>query len=172
TALGFDFAADGYDGLFVWKANSCLRGSALAAPGSGTCAPFSPPIDTNGTAVRSNFDNPALSDDKEMMAADTSASSPYKDNVYITWTIFDFSCTGGSYCESPIYFSKSSDGGVTWSAATIISGINPATCKYGNAFNPALDPHSCNFSQGSYPVVGPDGTIYVVFNNSNTSIDA
>jgi hypothetical protein len=43
TALGFDFAQDGFDGLFVWKSNSCLKGSALHAPGSGSCAPFSPP---------------------------------------------------------------------------------------------------------------------------------
>src|SRR5256714_1778807 len=62
TALGFDFAQDGFDGLFVWKSNSCLKGSALHAPGSGSCHPFKPPFDSNGVAVRTNFDNPALSD--------------------------------------------------------------------------------------------------------------
>src|SRR5206468_3804724 len=164
TALGFDFAQDGYDGLFVWKANSCLRGSALAAPGSGTCAPFSPPIDTNGTAVRSNFDNPALSDDKEMMAADTSASSPYKDNVYITWTIFDFSCTGGSYCDSPNYFSKSSDGGTTWSDPVRV-GRDYALQPYsvpGNEitdcalFRQCLPPNG--YRTDDYPSMGIDST--------------
>ena len=33
VALGADFAQDAFDGLFVWKSNSCLRGSALHSPG-------------------------------------------------------------------------------------------------------------------------------------------
>jgi hypothetical protein len=172
TALGFDFAQDGFDGLFVWKSNSCLKGSALHAPGSGSCHPFQPPFDSNGTAVRTNFDNPALSDDKELMATDAWPNSPYRDNVYITWTIFDFSCPGGSYCESPIYFSKSTDGGVSWSSPMIISGSSARLCRFGSQFNHSLDPHACNFDQGSDPIVGPDGTIYVVFNNTNTSKNA
>ena len=147
----------------------CLKGSALHAPGSGSCHPFTPPFDSNGPAVRTNFANPALSDDKELMAADAWPNSPYRDNVYITWTIFDFSCPGGSYCESPIYFSKSTDGGVSWSSPMVISGSSSTYCHFGNVFKPSLDPHSCNFDQGSDPVVGPDGTIYVVFNNTNTS---
>jgi hypothetical protein len=168
TALGFDFAQDGYDGLFVWKSNSCLKGSVLHAPGSGSCDPFSPPFDANGVAVRSNFDDPAFSDDKELMAADAWPHSPYRDNVYITWTIFDFHC-GGSFCASPIYFSKSSDGGMSWSDPMVISGSSSEWCAHGDLFDPSADPHACNFDQGSDPVVGPDGTIYVVFNNSNTT---
>jgi hypothetical protein len=171
TALGFDFAQDGFDGLFVWKSNSCLKGSALHAPGSGSCDPFSPPLDSNGVSVRTNFDNPNLSDDKELMAADASPTSPYRDNVYITWTIFDFGGPSG-YRQSPIYFSKSTDGGVSWSTPSVISGSSSAYCNHGDFFDPSLPEHSCNFDQGSYPVVGPDGTIYVVFNNSNTSAAA
>ena len=171
TALGFDFAQDGYDALLVWKSNSCLKGSVMHAPGSGSCDPFSPPLNANSVAVRSNFDNQSLSDDKELMAADTWPNSPYRDSVYITWTIFDFSC-GGGYCESPIYFAKSTDGGVDWSAPMVISGKSTEWCHHGDLFNRALDPNACNFSQGSDPVVGPDGTIYVVFNNGNTTKDA
>ena len=105
------------------------------------------------------------------MAADRFATSRFRDNVYITWTIFDFSCGPQrvEYCASPIYFSRSSDGGVTWSRPLKISGSNPAVCDFGNLFRRSLPEHACNFDQGSFPTVGPDGTIYVVFNNSNTS---
>jgi len=123
--------------------------------------------------VRTNFDNPALSDDKPLIAADSFTSSPFRDNVYVTWTIFDFSCgaSGTDFCDSPIFFSRSTDGGVTWSDALEISGNSPA-CNFANLFDPTRDPHDCNFDQGSHPIVGPDGTIYVVFNNTNTSSTA
>src|SRR5262249_27437699 len=151
--------------VFAWKSNSCLKGSALHTPGSGSCDPFSAPLSATATVIRTNFSDPALSDDKEFVAADHFVGGPFQDNVYVTWTIFDFSCPHGSYCQSPIYFSKSSDGGVTWSAATIISGVNADLCQFGNVFKHKLDEHACNFDQGSYPVVGPDGSINVVFNN-------
>jgi hypothetical protein len=174
TAIGFDAFQDFFGGLFVWKSNSCLKGTALHTPGSGSCRPFSPPLSGTAVPVRLNFDNPDLSDDKEFMAADSFRSSPFRDNVYITWTIFDFSCgaQGGEYCESPIFFSRSENGGVTWSEPLEISGNNPALCNFGDLFNPAENPNDCNFSQGSYPLVGPDGTIYVIYNNFNTSPEA
>jgi hypothetical protein len=171
TAIGFDDFQDPFGGLFVWKSNSCLKGSALHTPGSGSCNPFTPPISATAIPIRTNFDNPALFDDKNLMAADYFKGSPFRDNVYITWTLFDFSCgrTEDQYCESPIFFSRSTNGGVNWSRPLEISGRNPEICDFGNFFDPDGSPGSCNFSQGSYPLVGPDGTIYVVFNNSNTS---
>jgi hypothetical protein len=92
--------------------------------------------------------------DKELMTADAHVSSPKRDNVYMTWTKFN---TAG---HSPIYFSQSTDGGATWSAGIEISGSNPAICTV-----PAVGP--CNDDQGSDPVVGPDGTVYVAFANGN-----
>ena len=92
--------------------------------------------------------------DKELMTADAWASSPKRDNVYMTWTKFN---TAG---HSPIFFSQSTDGGATWSPGIEISGSNPAICTV-----PAVGP--CNDDQGSDPVVGPDGTIYVAFANGN-----
>jgi hypothetical protein len=125
-----------------------------------------PPIDASGMNVRDNFSDPLLGDDKNLMAADPYKSSPFTNNVYITWTIFRFDPTG-LYLESPIFFTRSEDGGVTWTAPLQISGNSP-DCVGGDAFDPTVAPDSCNFSQGSYPVVGPDGTIYVTFNNCNT----
>ena len=92
--------------------------------------------------------------DKELMTADAWTSSPKRDNVYMTWTKFN---TAG---HSPIFFSQSTDGGATWSPGIEISGSNPAICTV-----PAVGP--CNDDQGSNPVVGRDGTIYVAFSNGN-----
>jgi hypothetical protein len=174
TAIGFDVFQDPFGGLFVWKSNSCLKASALHTPGSGSCDPFKPPISATAIPIRTNFDNPALSDDKNMMAVDHFRGSPFKDNVYVTWTIFDFSCgpENVDFCESPIFFSRSTDGGVNWSEPLEISGNNPDICRFGDFFDPNENANACNFSQGSYPLVGPDGTIYVVFNNSNSSPEA
>ena len=92
--------------------------------------------------------------DKELMTADAWVSSPKRDNVYMTWT--KFNAAG----HSPIFFSQSTNGGATWSTGIEISGSNPAICTV-----PAVGP--CNDDQGSDPVVGPDGTIYVAFANGN-----
>jgi hypothetical protein len=173
SAIAFDAFQDPFSGVFVWKSNSCLKGSALHTPGSGSCDPLVEPLSASAAVVHTTFDNPALSDDKEWLAVDYFAGSPFKDNVYVTWTLFDFSCGPDQveYCESPIFFSRSTDGGVNWSEAIDISGSSPV-CNFGDLFDPTEDPHSCNFSQASYPLVGPDGTIYVAFNNSNTSPEA
>jgi hypothetical protein len=72
----------------------------------------------------------------------------------MTWTRFN------AQGHSPIYFSQSTDGGAHWSTPIEISGSNPAICTV-----PAVGP--CNDDQGSDPVVGPDGTVYVAFANGN-----
>jgi hypothetical protein len=174
SAIAFDAFQDGFSALVVWKSNYCLKGSALHTPGSGSCEPFSPPLAATAIVPNHNFLNPVLSDDKNLMAADPYPDSPFRDNVYVTWTIFDFSCgpNGIDYCESPIFFTRSEDGGVTWSDPLEISGDNPDVCDFGDLFDETESPSACNFSQGSYPLVGPDGTIYVVFNNANTSPEA
>jgi hypothetical protein len=166
SAIAFDAFQDGLAALLVWKANSCLQGSALHTPGSGGCDPFVAPLDATPIVVRDNFDDQLLSDDKNLMTADAHPGSPFVDNVYITWTIFRFDDTG-LYLESPIFFSRSEDGGVTWSDALEISGAS-ADCVGGDLFDPTEAPNTCNFDQGSYPIVGPDGTVYVTFNNCNT----
>jgi len=167
TAIAFDAFQDGFGALVVWKANSCLRGSALHTPGSGACEPdFVPPLGAGPVVIRDNFADPLLSDDKNLMAADSFKDSPFRNHVYVTWTIFRFDADG-LYLESPIFFSRSKDGGVSWSDALEISG-NSAGCVGGDLFDPTEAADTCNYDQGSYPLVGPDGTVYVAFNNCNT----
>jgi hypothetical protein len=171
VTLGADFAQDAFDGVFAWKSNSCLKGSALHTPGSGGCSPFEPPSSATAVPIRTNFANPGLSDDKELMAVDTSPTSPHKGNIYVTWTLFNFTCgsSGTDFCDAPIVFSRSRNRGQTWSDPTEISGANPDLCDFGDTFDPSEPAHACNNNQYSDPVVGPDGTLYVFFMNYNTN---
>jgi hypothetical protein len=109
--------------------------------------------------------------DKNFITADFYTGSPFRDNVYVTWTVFKANCgpnqTG--LCSSPIYFSKSTDHALTWSKPKEISGNNPALCFFGNFFDPSRNQHDCDFDQGSDPIVLPNGTIVVTFNNGNTA---
>ncbi len=117
--------------------------------------------------------NPSVVHDKPFIAADSFASSPFKDYVYITWTVFNFSCVANTnpYCSGAIYFSRSTDHAVTWSKPTEISGKAQGLCYFGNYFDPKQSPDACNFDQGSEPVVRPNGDLVVIFTNGNTAAD-
>jgi len=90
---------------------------------------------------------PSVLNDKEWIAADSNASSPFRDRIYVTWTRFVFNPANGRYVQSPIAFAYSTDHGATFSRPTMISG----NVLYG---------------QGSRPVVAPDGTLYVFWDGS------
>jgi hypothetical protein len=91
--------------------------------------------------------SPSTLNDKEWIAVDSHTSSAFRDNVYVTWTRFLFNAHNASYTQSPIFFARSTDGGATFSSPKAISG----NVLYG---------------QGSRPVVGPDGTLYVFWDGS------
>jgi hypothetical protein len=117
--------------------------------------------------------------DKNFITADKYASSPNRDNVYVTWTVFKSSPTCGlpnpkaeeRYCSSPIYGSMSTNHGRTWSTPELISGTSTALCSFGNFFDATEPAHACNFDQGSEPSVLPNGELEVIFNNGNTAAD-
>ena len=147
----------------VAKSNVGIGGAFYHTPNSALS--FQTYRDTPLGVVASD-NNPNIFHDKEFIVADATASSPKADNVYATWTRFDFSGgpVGG---HSPIYFSQSTNGGATWSPGIEISGANAAVCT---AFSNEVDPSACDQDQGSHPIVGPDGTIYVAFGNGNTPL--
>jgi len=91
--------------------------------------------------------SPSTLNDKEWIAVDSHVSSQFRDNVYVTWTRFKFNGHNGAYTQSPIFFVRSTDGGATFSDPKAISG----DVLYG---------------QGSRPVVGPDGSLYVFWDGS------
>jgi hypothetical protein len=102
---------------------------------------WGPPTFINATT------SPATLNDKEWIAADAHSGSPFQDRVYVTWTRFIFNPANGAYTQSPIALAYSTDGGHTFSSPQLISG----NVLYG---------------QGSRPVVGPDGTVYVFWDGS------
>lgn len=81
--------------------------------------------------------------DKEWMETDTYATSPCSDTVYIVHTDFR-----GGFGSSPILFSRSTDGGVTFS--------QPKKITSGGA-------SGTSFNQGADIAVGPDGAVYVAY---------
>jgi hypothetical protein len=167
TCVGFDIASNA--GLaFVVPSPPGAKGSyfdQVPAP-EGLSAPY-----TGREHIIAEDNSAAASYDAPKVAADAFVGSPNRDNVYFTWTVFDFSCgpNQDEYCESPIWGSMSTDHGFTWSTPEKISGINPAVCTLGNSFNPDLDPGSCNLDGHSDLVVRPNGELAVTFISQNTS---
>lgn len=74
--------------------------------------------------------------DKEMIAADNTKSSPYKNNFYCSWT--NFSSGNGA-----VDFNRSTDNGATFST--------PVTLRSG----------AVGFGQGTNVQTGPNGEVYV-----------
>ncbi|HSC48680.1 MAG TPA: sialidase family protein [Gaiellaceae bacterium] len=105
--------------------------------GSGHLS-WGPPTFINQTTA------PSTLNDKEWIAADSNVSSPFRDRVYVSWTRYIFNANNGNYVQSPIFFASSSNGGATFTAPKSISG-------------------NVLYSQGSRPIVGYDGTLYVIF---------
>lgn len=97
--------------------------------------------------------NPNDFNDKEWVTADATPGSPYFGRVYVTWT--EFRSIGGA--PSPVMVTVSTDGGRTFSSPTQLS--------------PAAD-NTVLGRQGSQPAVGPDGTVYAVWEESGKQVVA
>jgi hypothetical protein len=99
--------------------------------------------------------------DKPYVTVDNNPTSPHFGRLYVTYTRFLFEQMG-NYLQSPIYLSFSDDGGQTFSTPQQISGTSTTLCS-----QPAVPANAgiCNEDQSSIPVVGPDGTLYVAFEN-------
>jgi hypothetical protein len=105
----------------------------------------------------------AASFDGPKVAADANPQSPNRDNVYSTFTVFNFTCGANQdeYCSSTIY-------GFTWSTPEPISGANAGICVLGNALDPSADPAACNLNGHSDIAVLPTGDLAVSIQNGNT----
>lgn len=76
-------------------------------------------------------------------------------NIYLTWTQFDDYGDPSSSCKTQIRFSKSTDGGETWTAAIKINEVD------GNCID------SDDTVEGAVPAVGPNGEIFVAWAGPN-----
>jgi hypothetical protein len=97
--------------------------------------------------------------DKPWIAVDQS-EGPQRGFIYVVWS-YDHKGTCGGYnnCSEELAFSRSTDGGKTFSPVSLIEGnapfcTNPATGRPAGSTK-------CDAMQGAIPVVGPDGTLYV-----------
>jgi hypothetical protein len=106
--------------------------------------------------------------DKPWVAVDRT-NGPERGAIYVAWS-YDYGgdCGEGNPCVNEIAFSRSSDGGKTYSPPRMVEGSAPFCA---NAL-PDRPPHAmrCDAAIGATPVVEPDGTLAVAFLNSYSSI--
>jgi BNR/Asp-box repeat len=94
--------------------------------------------------------NGSKAQDKHWIATD------WKTNhLYVTWTQFDKYGSALATDSSNILFSKSVDGGASWSAAKRINKLA------GDCVDSDLT------AEGAMPCVGPNGEVYVAWSNRN-----
>lgn len=115
-----------------------------------------------GRPVIEDFDTTgATLQDKPYGTVDNHVASPFRDRIYVTWT--NFAADGTAY----IYESHSADYGETFSAP-VAASLDSSLCT--NTFSLPTPLGHCNSNQDSQPFTGPDGTLYVVFNNYNNTV--
>ena len=95
--------------------------------------------------------------DKNWITVDTNASSPYFGRVYLSWTEFRSATQKGNGSE-PVMVSSSSDGGASFGAP--------------NQLSPAGNNGTGNGRQGSSVTTGPDGSVYVAFEQGSSQVVA
>jgi len=89
-----------------------------------------------GNPVEVTGANTLNNDDKEWIGADANPDSPFRDNLYVVWSRLN---------TSQIMFSRSTDGGLNWSAPTAISAAGEG------------------FVWPSHVAVAPNGDVYVTY---------
>jgi hypothetical protein len=99
-------------------------------------------------------ENPNDFNDKEWIWVDDLPSSPYFGRVYLSWIEFRSASSG----SEPIMVSISTDGGNSISAPKQLS--------------PAGNNGTGNGRQGSTITTGPDGSVYVAFEQANAQVVA
>lgn len=87
--------------------------------------------------------------DKPMITTDTNANSPFRDNIYVAWDAASGGSTGGG-----IRVGRSSDHGASFTVAR------------------ADDPAGPGHGIGAVPFVGPNGEVYVAWNDYHANVIA
>jgi hypothetical protein len=102
----------------------------------------------NGVGV--GFNPPLHAQDKEWLVADITRS-PFRNNIYMSWTEFDDYGSSLPSDSSRILFSRSTDGGNSWSQPLRVSD------DAGNCVD------SDSTMEGAVPAVGPNGEIFIAW---------
>ena len=154
---GFDFGSDPgvawdlhgnvyYSYIVVFfSAGGSINGTEMAVARSGDGG-------RSWTATYFNLEGPGQFNDKPMIAVDTNQSSPNANTIYVAW---DRTVNGkGGPSSSGIEFSRSIDGGQTFSTPFVISDTGGGQ----------------RFGIGADPFVGPDGRLYVAWHDISNAI--
>ncbi|HXF70267.1 MAG TPA: sialidase family protein [Thermoflexus sp.] len=141
------------NGIFVYR--SFDNGRTWTRP---VVPPLAPPKGAFTVVYHESAQNCTVFHDKEFITVDNTGG-PHDGRIYVTWTRFFFA--NGQYKESPIMMAYSDDNGVTFSDPIEISGFNPGLCRT----QVSGPPGECDENQFSIPVVMPDGTLVVAFEN-------
>ena len=152
-AQAFDSRGNAYYGTLAFPNALTATPDELA---TGLQADFFVAKSTDGgctypSAARVSGTAPALFDDKDAITADASPTSPFRDNVYAAWTKFSKQGIPGVGFDQ-IVFARSTDGGATWSSPRPLS--------------PAHNNNAVGGRQGAAVKVGPDGTVFVVWQDT------
>jgi hypothetical protein len=99
--------------------------------------------------------------DKPYMTVDDHVGSPFRDRIYVTWTLFG--ADGTAY----IYEVHSDDYGQSFSSPVVVSTTS-SLCS--NTFGVPTPQGTCNENQFSDPFTGPDGALYVAYANFNNTV--
>jgi hypothetical protein len=99
--------------------------------------------------------------DKPWIAVDLS-NGPHRDALYVVWS-YDYGgdCGDGNTCVQALAFSRSTDGGKTFSPVQQVEGSAPF-CTNPTLKRPTGSTR-CDAVLGATPVVLPDGTLVVSF---------
>ena len=177
-----------FDGGCTWQDNGVLPGFAPSELTSDVSIAFGPENrvyvavlytdnrNDSGIAVSTStdggktfglpvtvFDNAAgqVFSDKPWLTVDMSGG-PFNGSVYVVWS-YDHGGTCGfdNACQQNLAFSRSTDGGKTFSPVRWVEGsapfcANPATGR-------APDSHVCDGVLGAIPAVLPNGMLVVAF---------
>jgi len=143
---------------FQLPTGEACRGDLTASVSTDSGITWQPPVVVD-TGVGCDLSNIQLFNDKEWVVTDNNPSSPYYGRTYLTWS--KFVSASGAYQSSAIFESHSDDGGKHWTKAKEISGSNAALCT----FQISGPPGQCDQNQVPVPTIGPNGTVYVAFEN-------
>jgi hypothetical protein len=145
--LVFDSRGNAFYGYIVvfFGSGNGINGTEMAVAKSTDGGRTYPGVTFFGFNGGSNHFN-----DKPMITADANARSPFRDNVYLAWD----AASGGSATAGGVQVAVSSDHGATFNAVRVD------------------DPSGPGRSIGASPFVGPDGTVYVAWNDIAANVIA
>lgn len=138
--IAFDATGAAYMAVLAYNQNDFTVGGLFISRSNDKGVTWQQPA-----LVSANSDT--VFNDKEWMTTDRSNNAGTRGNVYVSWTIFTEETPARDRAE--IVLSRSTDGGRTFSPRTLVSLPDQDRV------------------QGSYPAVGPNGEVYVLYYSDN-----